>query len=188
MSTPENYVLAFSTGIDATCLWYVLDRPDALYVGGPNGPARDASPGEFAALQTMRQWMGDRLIFKEVDFRPFRRAGRWKNARSVIIGIVAEAMGYAGMYVGWVSDDRCSRAGIDRRREELAQAVGFGFQVMMPCWQFDKRTLVQMALAKGAPPEHLAASYSCWQSTPACGKCKSCLQRIDALKVNGIKP
>jgi hypothetical protein len=177
----------FSGGLDSACLWWIMDRPPALFVGGPFGPARDASLGEARAVERMAELcpeFRDKLCLVGLDCRPFMRPDSWLFPRDELCALLAWGAGFDGVALGWCKDDGMTEARVQSASEHLRQALPreFPFSVSFPAWNMTKKEMVRAALGAGASREFLAASYSCVMSSDPCGACVNCKQRTLALE------
>lgn len=174
-------VLLYSGGFDSACAWYVLGKPDALYVGGEFGPARNANAGEMAAIVKQRgidPEFSARLRLIRFDFRPLMRPGKYDFPRDLILCQLAWAAGYDHVMIGWVKDDGTTPEWAERQSKNIGRHVGMqGFKVSFPVVSQSKRELYDAALDAGASPEFLHVSHSCLRSSEPCGECKACVQR-----------
>lgn len=184
-------VLMMSGGLDSICAFYICGKPIALYVGGGNGPARDANKGEYQALALMKQLSPEfaaqfRAIL--VDLRPFMREGIYKFPREVVLAIIAWAHGANTVLYGWNQNDLATDTHIFNQTQRIESAVADkDFKVEFPLWFKNKVQLVREALQLGATREIINASHSCVrQSGSHCGQCDNCIERYVALRANGI--
>ena len=180
--------LLFSGGLDSACAWPVLGRPQAVYCGGSFGPARHANLGEMDAIHKMLEISPEfrqALHIIEYDFRPFMRdSGDYHFPRELICCALAWARGFDHLMVAFVKDDGMSAGWARAQEANFGRTIGMkNFRVSFPVAHMTKRELVEAALDNGASREFIEASYSCLAASKACGKCKSCRQRVEALTV-----
>lgn len=178
--------LLYSGGLDSLCAWYVLGKPDAVYIGGEFGPARDANVGEVAAINAhcgLNESFRRRFYFNEFDFTPFMRDGEYHMPREMICTQLAWAMGYDRILIAFCADDGITPEWAEVQSRNFGLAVGMaGLTVEFPVAAMTKADLVATALKRGATPEIIASSWSCVrQSEIPCGKCQNCKQRKTAL-------
>jgi 7-cyano-7-deazaguanine synthase in queuosine biosynthesis len=179
--------LLYSGGLDSSCMFWVLDKPKALYCGGLNGPARNANSGELTAILTQRELSREfDLQFTGVltDFTPFMKPGEWRFPRDTLSCILAWTVGFNKVLLGWCKNDRAILTGVQEQTKRLAEAVGFPeFKVEAPLWYMTKAELIVHALNKGANSDFLLASHSCVRESVAhCGDCVNCVERYLAFK------
>lgn len=183
--------LSFSGGLDSACAWWILGKPDAVYCGGPNGPANRANVGELNAIRVMQELnpqFRERFLGLIANFGPFQRRDRWKFPRDQITTIMIWAHGYNKVLLAWCKNDGTSYEGMEKKRANLeACTEDENFKVEFPTINLTKAELIQKALGLGAPREFLLASHSCVrESAFHCGECINCCQRFIAFKVAGV--
>lgn len=184
--------LAISGGLDSLCAWYVLGRPQVLWMVGPGdsgSPARDAANAEFKAIQKLRGLcpeLNAKMRVSVVDCRSFMRPGIYYFPREELICLAAWGAGFDHLMFGFCKEDRIDAGREKRRTQELRAVVPFQFEVSFPVNGMAKADLVAEALRLGAPAEMILATHSCVRASEPCGQCENCEQRQYALFVNGL--
>src|SRR5690606_13893255 len=179
--------LLYSGGLDSTCAFFILHKPNVLFCGGPYGPARQASMGELKAVQVQQQLspeLRNRFTGIIADFTPFMRKDEWGFPRDQVCAMRAWAHGYNGLLLGLCQDDRVTAETVDAHCRKIEGAVDArGFKVDAPLWNMTKAEMVSHALALGAPLEVLHASHSCVKRADVhCGECINCCERWVAFR------
>ncbi len=121
-----------------------------------------------------------------VTYVPFR------NALFLSLGVCwAESVGASSVYLGAVEEDSsgypdCTQAFCDA----FARAVDTGtrpesrIRVLTPVIHLRKHQIVRLGVELGAP---LHLTWSCYKNSDrACGRCDSCILRLNAFKASGI--
>ncbi len=121
-----------------------------------------------------------------VTYVPFR------NALFLSMGVSwAESVGATRVYLGAVEEDSsgypdCTRAFCDA----FARAVDYGtlpeshIRILVPVIHLRKHQIVRLGVELGAP---LHLTWSCYRNSDrACGRCDSCILRLEAFRTAGI--
>lgn len=179
-------VLLLSGGLDSVCAWYVLGKPNAIYIGGEYGPARAANEGELRAIVAIRaadRELADKLTLVRFDFRPFMREGVYDFPRDMLVCQLAWAAGFDHMMMAWVKDDGATPEWAERQARNIGKHVGMpNFRVSFPVVHMSKAELINAALEAGAPREVIRATHSCVRAGRPCGECYACKRRASALE------
>lgn len=183
--------LLYSGGLDSACCWWILNKPDAFFVGGNFGPAREASIAELKAVQIQRSLVPEfkrKFVGVITDLTIFMRNGEWKFPRDQLCATLAWAQGYNKVLLGWCKNDRTVQHRAQEQCAKITGAVGAPeFQADAPLFYLTKAELINQALALGCPEDFIRASWSCVKRSDVhCGNCMNCCERYVAFKTTNL--
>ena len=121
------------------------------------------------------------------SYVPFRNGTFLSCAATVAMSLFPEEG--AELWLGAHQDDQayadCSVAFNNKMNEAISEGTYHKLKVVMPLINMTKAQVVETGLRLGTPYEH---TWSCYEGKEkACGKCGSCLDRMKAFELNGVK-
>lgn len=194
----KTVVLA-SGGLDSSVLMFLLkrERTEMLPVHVNYGQLAEAP--EWSAVKRFCHAAGlppptrvDASGLRQVPSGLTRKSKRWAAdpffpGRNLFLATVGAAMGYSRGYrtvaIGLVANalypDQTGEF-VNATRDALSESFGCKMQVTAPLLRLTKRKVAELGRTSGAP---VAMTYSCQRgSSPPCGLCSSCADRVVALK------
>lgn len=187
-----NDLLLFSGGMDSLCAWWLLHRPQAVYV-------RLGHPYQDDELSTLSR-LSNRLpsfrfqVVSGPHVGPLSLADGHIPHRNLLMAATAAAFFpdathiYLGALWGEASPDK-SRRFFRTTSTALSVSEHRRTSVLAPFRGVTKTGLVRLYLKTGGDPDLLAVTRSCYEPGSGrygCGRCQACLRRWVALRRNGL--
>lgn len=194
----DRAVLLFSGGLDSLCAWFLLDKPDALYV-------TTGAPWEANELETIDRLsqrtpgLTDRLSVEAgSDLSGVVESDGHIPYRNIWLVLAAATRGWDTIYLGALKGET-SRDKTDRFAKESSALLSYAerrrVSVRLPFRGATKTELVRRFRSLPVPhgDELLRETRSCYDPTirlsttyVGCGRCLACLRRWVAMANNGL--
>jgi len=187
----RSSVLLFSGGLDSLCTWFITGRPRVLHcVLGV-----DYSGKELHAVRRLADRLGMELI---VDYSYCLED--WQQGdvdatvpmRNLLLAMAAARLPKVSEV--WLAIQKGEMGLPDRTPlffQKASSLVSYllarPVHIYSPIAHLTKVQLVAEALKRGARPEDLLATVSCYSAEEGhCGVCKACARKAMAFKLNDI--
>lgn len=190
--------LLYSGGVDSLIAWYMLNKPDTLYVDLGHRYA-------WKERIAIRRLPPKPLIVESNYGRYFEKADAHIPGRNLLLAMYAAAKGYDEIYLVAQKGEQ----GLPDR-----SIVFFNQATSVLSWHFEreihmrnpakamyKHEMIKWYLSEGLPASDLLSTVSCYSENRGsyetcngrggwydhCGQCPACLRKYVALTYNGVE-
>lgn len=177
-------VLLYSGGLDSLIAWYMLDKPETLYVDLKHRYAQK----ELLSIGNLPI----KPIIKISNYGLyFEKPNAHIPGRNLLLAMFAAGLGFDEIYLVAQKGEQNIPDRTPYFFQETSKVLSFHFekdiQFLNGAPEYYKTEMVEWYISNDLPVEDLLISVSCYSSGEGhCGKCSSCFRKWVSLTLNGV--